>query len=79
MPEMGERAWPRSDYQRPSSQRLDRRLDDIFLHKLWGPLIFMLVVGAVFQTVFGLGQPMSTAFQDLLTKAGAASGALCFR
>ena len=47
-----------------------RRLDDIVLHKLWGPLIFVIVVGAVFQTVFGLGQPMSTAFQDLLTKFG---------
>jgi ferrous iron transport protein B len=29
-----------------------------------------LVVGAVFQTVFGLGQPMSNAFQDLLTRLG---------
>jgi ferrous iron transport protein B len=58
------------DYQRPVPSVWTRRLDDIFLHKLWGPLIFMLVVGAVFQIVFGLGQPMSTAFQDLLTKLG---------
>jgi Fe2+ transport system protein B len=35
-----------------------------------GTVIFVMVVGAVFQTVFGLGQPMSTAFQDLLTKLG---------
>jgi len=60
----------RIDYQRPLPNVWTRRLDDIFLHKLWGPLIFVVVVGAVFQTVFGLGQPMSTALQDLLTKLG---------
>jgi len=60
----------RIDYQRHLPSVWSRRLDDIFLHKLWGPLIFVVVVGAVFQTVFGLGQPMSTAFQDLLTKLG---------
>jgi len=60
----------RVDYRHPLPSVWTRRLDDIFLHKLWGPLIFMVVVGAVFQTVFGLGQPMSTAFQGLLTKLG---------
>ena len=60
----------RIGYQPHLPSEWSRRLDDICLHKLWGPLIFMLVVGAVFQTVFGLGQPMSNAFQDLLTKLG---------
>jgi ferrous iron transport protein B len=60
----------RIDYQQHLPSAWSGRLDDIFLHKLWGPLIFVVVVGAVFQTVFGLGQPMSTAFQDLLTKLG---------
>jgi ferrous iron transport protein B len=60
----------RIDYQQPLPSVWSRRLDDIFLHKIWGPLIFAIVVGAVFQTVFGLGQPISTAFQDLLTKLG---------
>ena len=60
----------RVDYQRPLPSVWTRRLDDIVLHKLSGPLIFAIVVGAVFQTVFGLGQPMSAAFQDLLTKLG---------
>jgi ferrous iron transport protein B len=60
----------RVDYQPHLPSTWSRRLDDIFLHKLWGPLIFVIVVGAVFQTVFGLGQPMSTAFQDLLTRLG---------
>jgi ferrous iron transport protein B len=60
----------RIDYQQHLPSAWNSRLDDIFLHKVWGPLIFVVVVGAVFQTVFGLGQPMSTAFQDLLTKLG---------
>ncbi len=60
----------RVGYQPHLPSEWSRRLDDICLHKLWGPMIFMLVVGAVFQTVFGLGQPMSNAFQDLLTKLG---------
>jgi ferrous iron transport protein B len=60
----------RVNYQQHLPSKWSRRLDDIFLHKIWGPLIFILVVGAVFQTVFGLGQPMSNAFQDLLTRLG---------
>ena len=60
----------RIDYQRHVPSVWSRRLDDVFLHKIWGPVIFVVVVGAVFQTVFGLGQPLSTAFQDLLTKLG---------
>ena len=60
----------RIDYQQHLPSVWGRRLDDVFLHKIWGPIIFVIVVGAVFQTVFGLGQPMSTAFQDLLTQLG---------
>ncbi|MGO9864650.1 MAG: ferrous iron transport protein B [Terriglobales bacterium] len=57
-------------YQQYVPSVWSRRLDDVFLHKIWGPLIFVIVVGAVFQTVFGIGQPLSTAFQDLLTRLG---------
>jgi len=69
------RKWARQlgrriDFRQPIPSVWTRRLDDIFLHKVWGPLIFVIVVGAVFQTVFGLGQPMSTAFQDLLAGLG---------
>ena len=60
----------RVDYRRHLPSTWSRKLDDIFLHKFWGPLIFAIVVGACFQTVFGLGQPISAAFQDLLTRVG---------
>lgn len=60
----------RADYRPPLPAHWTRRFDDVFLHKIWGPLIFVMVVGAVFQTVFGVGQPLSSAFQDLLSTAG---------
>ncbi|MBS1851114.1 MAG: ferrous iron transporter B [Acidobacteria bacterium] len=47
-----------------------RRLDAMVLHKVWGPLIFLGAVAAVFQSVFGLGQPLSTAFGDVLNTLG---------
>lgn len=59
-----------SDYHPPLPPAWTRRLDDIFLHKFWGPLVFIIVVGAVFQTVFGLGQPLSNALQNLLAGMG---------
>jgi len=59
-----------SNYRPPLPPAWTRRLDDILLHKVWGPLIFMIVVGAVFQTVFGLGQPLSNALQTLLATVG---------
>ena len=58
------------DYRPPLSPVWSRRLDDVVLHKTWGPLIFVVVVAAVFQTVFGIGQPLSAAFQDLLAMLG---------
>ncbi len=60
----------RADYRAPIPAAWTRRLDDLFLHKLWGPFIFILIVGAVFQSVFGLGQPLSNAFQNMLTGLG---------
>ena len=65
-----------ADYRAPLPPIWTRRLDDIVLHKLWGPLVFIGVVGTVFQTVFGLGQPLSNLLQSLLTGFGQKSGLL---
>ena len=59
-----------SAYRAPLPPAWTRRLDDIVLHKVWGPLVFVIVVGAVFQTVFRLGQPLSNALQNLLAEMG---------
>ena len=64
------RVLNKSDYRPPLPPAWTRRFDDVFLHKVWGPLVFMIVVGAVFQTVFGLGQPLSNALQNLLAAIG---------
>lgn len=59
-----------SDYHPPLPPAWTRHFDNIFLHKFWGPLVFIIVVGAVFQTVFGLGQPLSNALQNFLAEMG---------
>lgn len=60
----------RTGYHAPLSEEGSRKLDDILLHRIWGPLLFLLVVVAVFETVFALGQPLSDGFGDLLGHLG---------
>ena len=61
----------RTNYRAPDSPKWTRRLDSVLLHQVWGPLIFLLVVIAVFQVVFTLGQPLSDGLGTLLTDWGA--------
>jgi len=59
-------------YRRPATPVWTARLDALFLHRTWGPVIFAVVVIAVFQTIFALGQPLSNLFQKFLDTTGAA-------
>ncbi len=61
----------RTNYRAPESPVWTRRLDSVLLHRVWGPLVFLAVVIAVFQVVFSLGQPLSDTLGKLLTDAGA--------
>jgi len=61
----------RTKYQSPAASLWTRRLDSVLLHRVFGPLIFLLVVLAVFQVVFLSGQPLSDWLTDILTRAGA--------
>jgi ferrous iron transport protein B len=61
----------RTKYQAPAAALWTRRLDNVLLHRVWGPLIFLAVVIGVFQVVFTIGQPLSDSLGDLLTKLGA--------
>jgi ferrous iron transport protein B len=53
-------------YQAPLSAENTRKIDNVLLHRFWGPLLFLLVVIGVFEVVFALGQPLSDGFGDLL-------------
>src|SRR5208337_5612271 len=59
----------RTGYQAPLSVEGTRKIDNILLHRIWGPLLFLLVVVGVFEVVFSIGQPLSDGFGDLLGRA----------
>lgn len=70
------RQWARqvsstAGYQTPEPSAWTRRLDGLFLHPLWGPLVFLLVVGAVFQSIFNWATPMMDAIEALVASSGA--------
>ncbi len=60
----------RSNYSRGATPVWTTRLDNMFLHKWWGGVIFAVVVIGVFQTIFSVGQPLSNLFQDFLDATG---------
>ncbi|WP_031499335.1 ferrous iron transporter B [Bryobacter aggregatus] len=48
----------KAGYNEPAPPEWSRRLDRIFLHRIFGPLLFLFVVLAVFQSIFTLAQPL---------------------
>jgi ferrous iron transport protein B len=58
----------RTGYRAPLSAENTRRIDNMLLHRIWGPLLFLLVVIGVFEVVFAVGQPLSNGFGDLLAR-----------
>jgi ferrous iron transport protein B len=60
----------RTGYEVPLSAENTRKIDNVLLHRIWGPLLFLLVVVAVFEVVFALGQPLSDGFGDVLARIG---------
>jgi ferrous iron transport protein B len=58
----------RSGFQAPLSVEGTRKIDNILLHRIWGPLLFLMVVIGVFEVVFSIGQPLSDGFGDLLAR-----------
>jgi ferrous iron transport protein B len=60
----------RTGYRAPLSAENSRKLDGILLHRIWGPLLFLVVVVGVFEVVFSIGQPLSDGFGDILARVG---------
>jgi len=63
-------------YKRPLPPAWTRRLDSICLHRVLGPVIFLVTVLAVFQSIFLVGQPLSDGLQIALQKLGTMVAAL---
>ncbi|MBM3765568.1 MAG: ferrous iron transport protein B [Acidobacteria bacterium] len=60
----------KSGYRAPAPPVWTRRLDGIFLHPWLGPLIFVLVVAAVFETIFSGAQPLMDAVEKIIVASG---------
>jgi len=60
----------RTGYQAPLSIENTRKIDNILLHRIWGPLLFLAVVIGVFEVVFSIGQPLSDGFGYVLGQIG---------
>jgi len=60
----------RTGYRAPFSAKATRRVDAVLLHPVWGPLLFLVVVFAVFEVVFSLGQPLSDGLGNILARLG---------
>ncbi len=60
----------RTGYRAPLSVENTRKIDNILLHRIWGPLLFLLVVVGVFEVVFSVGQPLSDGFGYILGLIG---------
>ncbi|MDE0109508.1 MAG: ferrous iron transporter B [Bryobacterales bacterium] len=77
----GERKWAhsvaaQSSYHAPEPSLWGRRLDRIFLHPVGGPMIFLAVVIAVFQSIFTLAVPIMDAVESAIGVSAGWIGAL---
>ncbi|MBV9766449.1 MAG: ferrous iron transporter B, partial [Acidobacteriaceae bacterium] len=60
----------RASYKAPAPPLWTRRLDAIFLHPVAGPLIFLTIVIAVFQSIFSWAQPIMNGVQHFILGSG---------
>jgi ferrous iron transport protein B len=60
----------RASYRAPAPPLWTRRLDSVFLHPVAGPLIFVAIVVAVFQSIFSWAQPVMEGLQHAVLWSG---------
>jgi ferrous iron transport protein B len=60
----------RTNFRAPAPPLWTRRLDGVFLHPVIGPLVFLLVVVGVFQTIFAGARPMMDAVANAIQISG---------
>jgi ferrous iron transport protein B len=57
----------RAGYVSPAASRLTERLDAVFLHRVFGPLVFVVTVALVFQAIFTWAVPLMDGVEALVT------------
>ncbi|MCX6620492.1 MAG: ferrous iron transport protein B [Acidobacteria bacterium] len=70
------RVGTKADYRPPAPPVWTRRLDALFLHPVAGPAVFLIVVVAVFQTIFSGARPLMDAVQWLIGWSGGLVGGM---
>jgi len=60
----------RTNFRAPAPPLWTRRLDGIFLHPVIGPVVFLLVVIGVFQTIFAGARPLMDAVAGAIQTSG---------
>ena len=60
----------RASYRAPAPPIWTRRLDAVFLHPFFGPLIFVAIVIAVFQSIFSWAKPIMDGLQTAVEVSG---------
>jgi ferrous iron transport protein B len=64
------RVGSQASYHAPAPPKWTRRLDAVFLHPVAGPLLFLAVVVAVFQSIFSVATPAQNAVDWLIQHSG---------
>ena len=60
----------RAGFVQPVTSALTERLDSLFLHRVWGPLLFLALVMLVFQSIFTWATPLMDAVEALVAGSG---------
>jgi ferrous iron transport protein B len=61
----------KAEFAPPGPSRLSERLDALFLHRIFGPLVFLAVVLLVFQSIFTWAVPFMDGVEMLVATSGA--------
>ena len=57
-------------YATPKPKNLTERVDAIFIHRFWGLIVFALIMGTLFVSLFWLAQPIMDAIQKGIAALG---------
>jgi ferrous iron transport protein B len=59
-----------ANFRPPGPSRLTRRLDSVFLHRVWGPVVFIGIGLLVFQAIFTWATPFMDGIEVLIASSG---------